>query len=431
MSDTVEMNDATSSPTSTPEKDKVVSKRGRRLLVAIIIILLLTLIGVSVALLNFVLPRGEIATGDDAGGLVWVKSIYGWGSTPDTQFTDPRELSIDNDGTIWVTDSRFNEALGFSPDGKLLNTVGKQAEEPIVGLGPMAVGPEDALFVGEPEMDRVRVFAADGSDAGIFGIPNPVDIDYRNGTMVIGTKFGFSIVDPNTGIPSKVVGTVGKEADQFDNVNGVTVAPDGTIYVVDTYNNRLSAYTGEGDRKWIVETGASRNQVDITGADAVAASTLTTAAAKLQLPSDVTVDGNGRVVVVDAFDFSISVFDPATGDVIAKYGEYGEDDGQLAYPSSIAYDSERDWFAVADSGNGRVQIVRIPGSGAPDALAAARRSLAGPLRACLFPLILLLIALVVYLVMRARRKKKAAQAAIDASAVADPGDVSGDTVAHE
>ncbi len=420
MSDTVEMSDAASSPAPEGPPEKVVSKRGRRLLVAIIVILMLTLIGISLALLNFVLPRGEIASGDDAGGLVWVKSIYGWGSTPETQFTDPRELSISSDGTIWVTDTRFNEALAFNPEGKLLNTVGKAAKEPIVGFGPLAVGPEGAVFIGEPEMDRVRVFESDGSDAGTFGIPNPVDIDFHGGTMVIGTKFGFSIIDPATGLPKKVVGTVGKGDDQFDNVNGVAVAPDGSIFVVDTYNNRLSAYDSDGARKWLVATGASGNKVDITGAGSVAASTITTAPAKLQLPADVTVDGNGRVVVVDAFDFSVSVFNPDNGELIAKYGAYGEDDGQLAYPSSIAYDEQRDWFAIADSGNSRVQIVRIPDSGRPDALAAARRSLSGPLRACLVPLILLLIAILVYVVMRVRRKRKATKALASSLAVATP-----------
>lgn len=412
MSDTVEINDAPVSPEPQEQTGNVVSKRGRRLLAAIIVILLLTLIGISVALLNFVLPRGGIATGDDAGGLIWVKSIYGWGSTPEEQFTGPRELTIAGDGTIWVTDARFQEVIGFTPEGRFLRSVGSQAQEPVVALGAVAEGPEGALFVGENEMDRVRVFGEDGSDIGMFGIPNPVDIAYRNGTMVIGTKFGFSIVDPQNGIPSKVVGTLGKGIDEFDNVNGVAIGTDGSIYVVDTFNNRLSAYTPEGERKWIVVTGAPRNQVSITGADDVAASTQSTATAQLQLPADVCVDGNGRVIVVDTFDFSLSVFDPETGEFLEKYGEYGPEDGQLDYPTSIDYDPQRDWFAVADSANARVQILRIPGSGANDAVAAARRSLSGPLRACLAPLILLLIAIIVYVVIRRRRKK--AEQGVDA-----------------
>ena len=84
------------------------------------------------------------------------------------------------------------------------------------------------------------------------------------------------------------------------------------------------------------------------------------------------------------------MFDPKDGKFLAKYGAYGEKDGQFSYPSSIAYDPQRDWFAVADSSNSRVQIVRIPDSGA-DPLGAVRRQLAGPIRACLVPLALLLL----------------------------------------
>ena len=67
------------------------------------------------------------------------------------------------------------------------------------------------------------MFGADGADVGTFAIPNPVDMFYRDGMMVIGTKFGFAIVNPADGVPQAIVGTVGKADDQFDNVNGVTI----------------------------------------------------------------------------------------------------------------------------------------------------------------------------------------------------------------
>ena len=65
------------------------------------------------------------------------------------------------------------------------------------------------------------------------------------------------------------------------------------------------------------------------------------------------------------------IFSAEDGEFIAKYGAYGRDDGQFIFPSSIDYDPDRDWFAVADNGNSRVQIIRIPGSGDGGALAAA------------------------------------------------------------
>jgi len=420
MSDAVESVDVQPvSPQPTPAAPKkTVSRRGRRLLLAIIIVLLLALAGISTLLMSYVLPKGNIAKGEQAGGLTWVRSIYGWGSTPETQFKLPRELNITSNGTIWVTDGAYKEALAFNPEGKLINSVGKAAKERIVGLGPISSGPDESIFVGEPEMDRIRVFEADGKDEGYIPFPNPLDIEYRGGVMAVGSKAGFATIDPNTGKLKKLIGTAGHKADQFDTVNGLTIGPNGTIYLVDSFNNRLEAFSSNGKRLWSVATGAPSNKVDIRGADYQVKSLQTKIPAKMGLPADICIDGKGRLVVIDAFDFSIAVFNSKNGKFLAKYGEYGSDDGQLSYPSSIAYDPARDWFAIADTGNNRVQIVRIPGSGNPNALSAARRSLAGPLRACLFPLALLLIALLALAVSRNRRKRAARKAALQAQAPA-------------
>jgi len=62
---------------------------------------------------------------------------------------------------------------------------------------------------------------------------------------------------------------------------------------------------------------------------------------------------------------------------------------------------------VADTGNARVQIVRIPGAAPFELGAAARRTLSGPLRACCAPLLLLLILLVLFIVQRARKRRAA------------------------
>jgi hypothetical protein len=257
-------------------------------------------------------------------------------------------------------------------------------------------------------MDRVQVFAADGAPLGMFGIPEPTDIDYRDQSMVVGAIAGFAVIDAETGEPLTVTGTRGNGIDQFDTVGGVALGADGTVYAVDTFNNRLVALTQEGDRLWTVVTGHPANDVTVgvSGAE-MSASRTTTAPADLQLPADVTVDGNGRLVVIDSFDFSIAVFNSEDGSLVSKYAAFGSQDGQFRYPSSISYDAGRDWFVVADTGNARVQIVRIPGAAPFELGAAARRTLSGPLRACCAPLLLLLILLVLFIVQRARKRRAA------------------------
>jgi hypothetical protein len=129
----------------------------------------------------------------------------------------------------------------------------------------------------------------------------------------------------------------------------------------------------------------------------------------MQIPAGMTIDGAGRLVIADPFGFDLTILSPKDGHLIAKYGAPGTIDGQFVYPSGVAYDPARDWFAVTDTQNARVQIIRLPGSGGSGLAASADRALSGPLRACLFPLLLLVIAIVagiVYRIMRRRKKDK-------------------------
>ncbi len=142
----------------------------------------------------------------------------------------------------------------------------------------------------------------------------------------------------------------------------------------------------------------------------------------LQLPLGLTVDGAGRVVVIDMYDCAMAVFDPKTGKFIGKYGDYGAEDGQFFYPVSVSYDSGRDWFTVADALNRRVQIVRIPGSSAGLAAGVAAtvgRAMAGPLRACWFPLLLLLIAVAAFVIVHFVRRRRAATRPMSRSRASD------------
>ena len=143
----------------------------------------------------------------------------------------------------------------------------------------------------------------------------------------------------------------------------------------------------------------------------------------LQLPLGLTVDGAGRIVVIDMYESALAVFEAKTGTFVGKYGDYGAQDGQFFYPVSVGYDRGRDWFTVADALNRRVEIVRIPGSsGGLGVAATVKRSLSGPLRACLFPFLLLLGIAVWLITWVVRRRRAAVDEETGASAAADSAD---------
>lgn len=398
--------DAATPEAPTPARKGAKSKQGRRVMIAVLIFLFLLLCSASYLLIKLVTPAGDIATYTEAQGITWVRSIYGWGEGPDEQLQQPASVAIDGDGEILVpsiagtsqiyrfgSDGTFNDSFfGSEGDGRVLYPTG------------VAVGPDDSIYVVQGTRGNILKLSPDGTETLLqIDVEEPTSVAVTEDRIIVGSKAGFAILDL-AGNPIEIVGSEGFDDGQFDTVSGIAVDEDGNIFVVDTYNNRISKYDPNGERLWIVTTGNPANQSANTGAASMVVET--DAPAAMQTPGAAVIDGSGRLVVIDMLDFSLVVFDPDNGDVLGKYGTYGSEEGTFLYPSGLAYDEERDWFAIADLGNNRVQIVQVPGSStSSNLLPGVRRALAGSLRALFLPLILLVIAFVYWLYRRLRDRR--------------------------
>lgn len=385
--------------TAVRDRRAVKSTRGRRTMVVILIVLALLFCSASYLLVRLVAPTGEIASSSEAKGITWIRSIYGWGPGPDQQLVNPASVAISGDGSIIVpTASGTAQVYRFTPNGALASVfAGSEGEGRVLFPTGVSVGPDGFIYIVQTTQENLLKLTPDGTET-IFkvNVVEPTAVAVSRDKIVVGAKEGFAILDLE-GTPIQIVGTGGKGDDQFDTVSGVAIDAKGDIYVVDTYNNRISKYDAKGQRTWLVKTGNPGNRSANAGAQSMQPGT--DAAAALQTPGAAAIDGRGRLVVVDMLDFSLAVFNPDNGDFIAKYGTFGTEEGKFIYPSGLAYDAERDWFAVADLGNNRVQIVRIPDSSSTSFMPAARRVFSGPLRALFIPLILLLLA-ILYWVFR-------------------------------
>lgn len=395
------------------------SKRGRRIMALILAVLVLLLGLLSYLLYDLLVVPGmgnKSTTGEEssAGGLEWVTSIYGKSDQTADLFGQTVAAVPGTDGSIWITEVNSRLPMHFTADGRYIETIG--SEDSSVAVQPaarMAVGPDGLLYICQTAADAVTVLRPDGTEEGSFTVPQPVSIAVGENRIVVGSVFGFAILD-KTGTPIKVFGSRGKGDDQFDYVHGVALDDEENVYVADAYNNRLSAYDRDGKRLWMMTTGSPANTASFAGGMLTPSETTATTLVgsdSLQLPLGLTVDGAGRLVVSDMYDCTLAVFDTKTGDLIGKYGESGADDGQFFYPVSVSYDKTHDWFTVADAFNKRVQIVRIPGSSTgPSVIASVKRGLAGPIRACVLPLLLIILAIITYLVVRYVRRRREEEA---------------------
>jgi hypothetical protein len=279
----------------------------------------------------------------------------GRGGSGRGQFIRPQSLATDASGDLYIADPVANKVIVFGDDGRF-----SREWKVDHAIGVQVVG--DLAYVSTG--GEVHVFDRKGEEQGSFG---------RHGN-------GRGQLDANQGV----------EADARH------------VFVADALNERVVAFDRQGEVVWSLP--------DVDSARVLAARSATASAqpsgeGPFELPQDLTFDARGRLAVVDAFKFQLVVLDPATGFEIGRYGEYGTRDGAFFYPTGVAYDAKRDWFAVADTRNDRVQIVRIPGSGS-DPASAVRRTLTSPYRYCLPPVLVALVALILAFVSAPRMPRE-------------------------
>ncbi|HEX9094211.1 MAG TPA: NHL repeat-containing protein [Coriobacteriia bacterium] len=371
--------------------------RLRAILLVVVVLLLAGTVVLGVVFVRMLQPAGA-PTKAEPDGLVWVKSMYGFGSAKDEQLLEPTSVAIAPNGDVYANDPQRARVMRFASDGTFKSLVhtgaGGTGKGQFIRPGSLATDGDGNLYVADPFANKIIVFDDRDTYLREWATDRPNGVSVHGDAVYVMTN-GVVTVFGKGGEPRGSFGRRGRARGEIDAYQGV-IGDGSRIYVADALNRRLEAFELNGDVAWV------RPDPDASVATATADTTPTAGAEQLyDLPQDLVFDGAGRLVVIDAFRFETVVVDPKDGKVLARYGEYGTNDGQFFYPTGIDYDPARDWFAIADTRNDRVQIVRLPGSG-ETLPAPARRLMASPWRYCALPLALVALALAAALVGRRR-----------------------------
>ncbi|PYQ39994.1 MAG: hypothetical protein DMF77_19735 [Acidobacteria bacterium] len=138
-------------------------------------------------------------------------------------FVFPHGIHVDRAGNVWLTDARARDGKGhqvfkFSPDGKLLLTLGKAG---VAGEGPDVFNqPSDVAVAAGGE-----IFVADGHD------------ENSNARIVKFSKDGQFI---------KAWGKRGSAPGEFDVPHGLAFDSRGRLFVADRGNNRIQIFDQDG-----------------------------------------------------------------------------------------------------------------------------------------------------------------------------------------
>jgi outer membrane protein assembly factor BamB len=168
----------------------------------------------------------------------------------------PHGISVDADGNVWVTDGRSKDGRGhqvfkFSPEGKLLMTLGMpgggEGANGFIQPNAVAFAANGDIFVaaghGEPNANRIVKFSKSGkyikewgrkgSTPGEFDIPHCLTFDSK-GRLLVGDRNNNRI---------QVFDQEGKfieQFTQFSRPSGIAIDKNEVLYVADSESESVS-----------------------------------------------------------------------------------------------------------------------------------------------------------------------------------------------
>jgi len=259
------------------------------------------------------------------------------------------EIWLNRDFTEW---GRLNNAdlsiENWSPADRMKMYVRKDVAALLWDYGVTAASLEggsleDPYAKGMVKLEAQAVVGTSGSGTGQLSMPRGVAVA-EDGSLYIADTLNHRI--QHVRADGTVLHVWGRFADvaqseapggTFNEPWSIAIAPDGSVYVADTWNHRIQHFSATGGFLGMFGTfGQAETAFAFWGPRAVA------------------VDGEGRVFVADTGNKRVVVFD-SRGQPLGEFGGIGMEPGQLDEPVGLAIDSGGRIY-VADTWNQRIQV---------------------------------------------------------------------------
>lgn len=173
---------------------------------------------------------------------------------PTDGFWGPRDVEVDLEGNIYVSDTGNKRIRVYAPDGTFLRDIGSaganigQLDEP----SGIAISPDGRIFVADTWNRRVSVFSTDGVPLYVFNVRGWYETGASRPYLALDPARNLLYVtDPDAGrilvfdTQGNCVGSFGQPADravdtsQFQTVGGIAVDSQGFVYVTDSEAGRI------------------------------------------------------------------------------------------------------------------------------------------------------------------------------------------------
>ena len=203
--------------------------------------------------------RDRLYVLDNAGRVL---SLDHFGTTLDTWWMPafsvgkPEKICLLRDGRLAVADTHYHRVVYFHPDGKVAGMQGKLGREPGEFIYPVAIAEDPAgnLYVCEyGGNDRIQKFSPEGRFIKSFGKPGtgpgefqrPSGIVYRDKVLYVVDAFNNRI--QRFSDEGEYLGFFGDtQALNLEYPYDIASSPNGDFYVVEYTGGRVSRLTREG-----------------------------------------------------------------------------------------------------------------------------------------------------------------------------------------
>ncbi|HKJ40039.1 MAG TPA: 6-bladed beta-propeller, partial [Anaerolineales bacterium] len=318
-------------------------------------------------------PSESVITKDpyeDGTTFLAADQIFGSDRYPPLGLNAPRAITPGISADFYVADSRNHRILHIASDGSLLHEWGTYADA-FAGDAPIgtfnepwgvAVGPDGSVYITDTWNHRVQKFTEDGEPLkmwGQFGQPLPGDtqsassfwgprgiaVDDNGHVLVTDTGNKRIVVFDEDGNYITEFGEAGFDPGQFDEPVGLAIAPNsGTVYVVDTWNQRVQGFAPSEDGTSYFPT----IQWDVNG----------WFGQSLDNKPFIAVGPNEHVFVTDPEGYRVIEF-TEDGQFVRTWGDFGAGLEEIGLAAGITVD-QLGFVWVTDAGNNRILRYRLP-----------------------------------------------------------------------
>lgn len=273
--------------------------------------------------------------------------ITQWGSqgSDEGRFTWPKGVAVDAGGYVYVSDAMNHRIQQFGPNGRFVRKWGRWGTGEREFKQPMGMATDTGgnLYVADWENHRVQKFDKDGtfllqlgtgqsgSGKGRFNFPEGVATNLK-GQVYVADTWNRRIQKFSSDGRHLLTWSAKHVDDKEEAVpTGIAVDKSGNVYVVDRANLSIKKFTANGGflGKW---------RGDFT------------------FPNGLSIDADSNLYVADTYNHRIQKL-TQDGQLIAQFGGFGSDPGQLNCPFAVAAGADGVLY-VAEFANNRVQAFR-------------------------------------------------------------------------